>query len=58
MNHYYDSLELYKSQAIKAARELGYGSDIIKKLEQATSNVGITNIMKTARKQMCEKEDK
>lgn len=39
----------YRHNAIKAARELLYGEDIIVRLKQATTETEICRIMKTAR---------
>lgn len=40
----------YKHQAIKAAKDLGYGPDIISKLVKAESDGQVERIMITARK--------
>lgn len=41
----------YKKRAlIRAARELGYGEDVIKRLEKACTDGEAERIMKTARK--------
>lgn len=41
----------YKIQAIKAARELYYGKDVIKRLKEAKSDAEVACIMNTARHQ-------
>ena len=43
-----------KRDAIKAARDLGYGDMTIELLRKAETITGITNIMKTARKEHIE----
>ena len=40
----------YKSHALKAARELHYGFDVMAQIENAKTDAEITRIMKTARK--------
>lgn len=40
----------YKREAIKAARDLGYGEDIIEEIKQSTSDDHICQIMQMARK--------
>ena len=48
----------YKSSAIRAARELGYGDDIIKRLEAAKSSSEIECIMVGNRLRLSLKEAK
>lgn len=40
----------YKMQAMKAAKDLHYGPDVIKQIKNAKNDREITRIMKTARK--------
>lgn len=40
----------YKTQAMKAAKDLHYGPDVIEQIENAKNDREITRIMKTARK--------
>lgn len=40
----------YKKQAIKAARDLGYGYDILAKLENAKTDAELDHIMSNERK--------
>lgn len=40
----------YKTQAMKAAKELHYSPDVVKQIENAKNDREITRIMKTARK--------
>ena len=44
----------YKRHAIRAAKELGYSENVIKRLESATSEAEIERIMNTARKELCQ----
>lgn len=44
----------YKKHAIKAAKNLLYGTDVIESLENAKTDAEITRIMKTARKRSLE----
>lgn len=46
-----ESLSNYKSQASKAARDLGYGHETIKSIRTAKSLGEIERIMRTARKE-------
>lgn len=41
----------YKIQAIKAAKELYYGKDVVKRLKEAKSDAEVACIMNTARHQ-------
>lgn len=45
-------LEKEKQDAIKAAKELWYGDDVVRRINQATSTAQIDNIMVQARKNM------
>lgn len=40
----------YQNHAMKAAKDLGYGLDVMKDIKAATSNVEIERIMISARK--------
>ena len=42
-------IEMYKRDAIQAARDLGYDSEVIQKLKNAQTQNEITNIMICAR---------
>lgn len=42
-------LEIYRAQAITAAEELRYPHEIIERIEDAKTDVEISNIMTTAR---------
>lgn len=42
----------YKQQAIRAAKDLCYGEEVIRRIKNAKSDVEIERIMATARKQM------
>ena len=44
----------YKSQAIKAAKDLGYGEEVIERIENAKCDAEITRIMKTERERRFE----
>ena len=46
---YFQSLKLYKNDAIKAAKELFYGEDVIKQIKEAKSAHEISKIMSKAR---------
>lgn len=43
------TVDSYKKNAVKSARELGYGSDVVERIHAATTSREITRIMKTAR---------
>ncbi len=43
--------KVFKKQAIKAAKNLCYGEEVINKLEAATTIAEMDRIMKTARKE-------
>lgn len=45
----------YRRQMIRAAEELYYGDDVIRKIKNAKTANDITNIMSTARKQQIER---
>lgn len=44
-------LKLYKKQAIKAAKDLMYGKEVVEKVEAASTIADIDRIMKNARKE-------
>ena len=48
----YDSYSLlkYRKDAITAAKDLGYGNDIVKQINQAENEMQIDNIMRSARR--------
>lgn len=43
------SFERIKLDYLKIAKQLGYGQDVLLKIEQAKDEIAIGNIMKTAR---------
>lgn len=45
----YASLATYRSQSIKIAKDLGYGSTVISDIKSAKNESEITRILKTAR---------
>lgn len=47
-----DDLYYEKSQALEIAMDLCYPKDILERIVQAKSEVGITNAMTTARRRM------
>lgn len=47
-------IRAYKKEAIKAAKELYYGEDIIEKIKEAKTENQIRNIMKEARESFLE----
>ena len=48
----YDSYSLlkYRKDAITAAKDLGYGNDIVEQIKQAENETQIDNIMRSARR--------
>ena len=48
----YDSYSLlkYRKDAITAAKDLGYGNDIVERIKQAENETQIDNIMRSARR--------
>ena len=46
------SLDAYKCDAKRAARDLGYGKDVINRISKATTENEIVNIMISARHNM------
>ena len=52
-----DNYEVYRKQAIIAAKELGYGRSVIDKLELAETEAEVTRIMNSARKRFFDKID-
>lgn len=44
----------YKTQAVKAAKDLGYGKDVIDRIENAKCDAEITRIMRTERERRFE----
>ena len=44
-----DTFKAYKSEAIKAAKDLGYGTEILEKLENAKTDGEIQRLMIAAR---------
>lgn len=51
------SFPTYREEAIKAAKDLGYGAKTVKLIEKAESENEITRIMKDARKRKFRMED-
>lgn len=49
----YDSYLLlkYRKDAITAAKDLGYGNDIVERIKQAENETQIDNIMRSARRE-------
>lgn len=52
--HKINGLRKYKKEAIKAAKELYYGEDVIEKIKEAKTENQIRNIMEEARKSFWE----
>ena len=48
----YTPFEMYKKDALKAAKDFDYGSEIIKKIEKARSQYEISSIMRYARTEL------
>lgn len=49
MKKKYNPLDSFKSKRIKIARELGYGKNVIAKIQQATSENQVVRILADAR---------
>ena len=47
-----DDLRAYRRGALKAAKELCYGDEVIRRIKNAKSSDEISRIMKTAREKM------
>ena len=50
MSTYKPEHKSYKADALKAAKELGYGDDVIRRLRNAKTDGEVERIMVTARK--------
>ena len=49
MKKKYNPLDLFKSKRIKIAKELGYGKNVITKIQQATNENQVVRILADAR---------
>lgn len=50
MSNYAPKNKTYRSEALKAAKELGYGDEVIRRIKNAKSDAEIEHIMVSARK--------
>lgn len=48
---YYDGTKAYRSEALRVARDFGYGDHVIKALKEAKTEGEISRIMTNARKE-------
>ena len=53
----YDEL-CYRKNAIRAAKDLKYGEDVVKRIEQAKTDSEIQRIMTSARRKSIEEDEK
>ena len=49
-NNSREALTSTQREAVKAARDLGYGDEVVTRIKAATNIIEVANIMKTARR--------
>ena len=52
------TLRTYKQSAAKAAKDLGYGKEVVAKVRKAKTESEVTRIMATAREELIRREEK